>query len=118
MNPLTRTPRLARSLSIFVLTALVMIPTGCIAPNVKLGDRLGQAGKWDEAVSAYRQAVKKDPYNQDLADRLINAKTHAAEQQIKQLVRAGLNRFGIRVTAVIWRVTGKALGEGYSVNRQ
>lgn len=38
--------------------------------------------------------------------------------QIKQLVRAGANRFGVRVASIVREVTNKALAEGDSVNRQ
>src|SRR5579872_6484715 len=38
--------------------------------------------------------------------------------QIKQFNRTGADRLGVRVAPVILRVTGKAVGEGYSVNRQ
>src|ERR671922_709839 len=38
--------------------------------------------------------------------------------QIKQFNRTGADRFGVRVATVVLLVTGKALAEGYSVNRQ
>src|SRR5438270_7189939 len=38
--------------------------------------------------------------------------------QIKQFNRTGADRFGVRVATVILLVTGKALAEGYSINRQ
>src|SRR6476620_9730422 len=38
--------------------------------------------------------------------------------QIKQFNRTGADRFGVWVATVVLLVTGKALAEGYSVNRQ
>jgi hypothetical protein len=38
--------------------------------------------------------------------------------QIDQFNRTGADRFGVRVAVVVLLVTGKALAEGYSVNRQ
>lgn len=54
--------------------------SGCAASNVRQADRLAQEGKWEEAVAAYRQAVKDDPYDAEIQRRLDEAKTQAADQ--------------------------------------
>ncbi len=53
---------------------------GCTSHTSTLGDRLADDGDWDRAVSAYREAVRKDPFNQTLIARLESAKEQAAER--------------------------------------
>ncbi|MEK6618849.1 MAG: secretin N-terminal domain-containing protein, partial [Nitrospirota bacterium] len=65
-------------LSSVVFVSLVAI--GCTMPEVRLADRLAAQGQWDEAVAAYRQAAKKDPFNSTIQQRLAHAKGRAAEQ--------------------------------------
>ena len=48
-------------------------------PEILLGDQLSAQGRWDEAVTAYRQAAKKEPFNKTLQQRLELAKAKAAE---------------------------------------
>ena len=61
-----------------LLAALTM--SACSVSNLRQGDRLAQEGKWEEAVAAYRQAAKDDPYDAEIQRRLDEAKTQAADQ--------------------------------------
>ncbi|MES4785376.1 MAG: hypothetical protein C4294_05630, partial [Nitrospiraceae bacterium] len=60
---------------------IALLSVGCSSlPELDLGDKLAAQGQWDEAVAAYRQAVRKDPFNKALQQRLEQAKGRAAEQ--------------------------------------
>lgn len=52
----------------------------CTSHTGTLGDRLADEGDWDRAVAAYREAVRKDPFNANLVSRLESAKEQAAER--------------------------------------
>jgi general secretion pathway protein D len=58
----------------------MMLTTSCTLPEVQLGEELEQKGDWDGAVAAYREAVRKDPFNQELEEKLKAVKIRAAEQ--------------------------------------
>src|ERR1700675_4964389 len=66
----------------FLLAALAT--SGCAVSSLRQADRLAQEGKWEEAVAAYRQAVKDDPYDAKIQLRLDEAKTQAADQHHAQ----------------------------------
>jgi general secretion pathway protein D len=53
-------------------------------PEVKTGDQLAAKGDWDGAVAAYREAKRKEPFNETVQQRLEQAKTKAAEQHYAQ----------------------------------
>lgn len=67
-----------RLLAAMALTSMAI--AGCATSSVRQGDRLAKEGKWDDAVAAYRQAVKEDPYGKDTQELLDIAKTQAADQ--------------------------------------
>ncbi|MGH7260375.1 MAG: tetratricopeptide repeat protein, partial [Nitrospiraceae bacterium] len=52
----------------------------CTMPEVKQGDQLAAKGDWDGAVAAYRGALKKKPFDEDVKQRLAQAKARAADQ--------------------------------------
>jgi len=56
-----------------------LVTVGCVGSSVRQGDRFAQEGKWDEAVEAYRQAIKDNPYDTDLQARLDGAKAQSAD---------------------------------------
>lgn len=65
---------------ILFLTLLV----ACTMQELQLGEELERNGDWDGAVVAYRDAVKKDPFNKELDKKLRHAKTRSAEQHFAQ----------------------------------
>ena len=58
----------------------MMLLTACTMREVQLGEELEQKGDWDGAVAAYREAVRKDPFSQELDEKLKAVKIRAAEQ--------------------------------------
>lgn len=50
----------------------------CSSATVRKGDRYAADGEWDQAVSAYREALKKNPFDADVQARLDQARAHAA----------------------------------------
>ena len=56
----------------------------CTLQELKLGEELEQKGDWDGAVAAYREALKKEPFNKELSTKYKHAKTRAAEQHYSQ----------------------------------
>jgi general secretion pathway protein D len=53
---------------------------GCTMAEVRTGDRFAAQGQWDQAVDAYRQAAKKEPFDDKIQKLLNEAKARAAEQ--------------------------------------
>jgi len=66
--------------SYLLLAICCVFATACTMPEVKLGDQLAAKGDWDGAVAAYREALKKGPFDADVKERLAQAKTRAAER--------------------------------------
>lgn len=64
--------------SLLGVCALALL--SCTSHSGTLGDRLADEGDWDRAVAAYREAVRKDPFNANLVSRLEAAKEQAAER--------------------------------------
>jgi len=64
--------------TLLAVSGLALI--SCTSHTSTLGDRLADEGDWDRAVSAYREAVRKDPFNEKLLSRLEFAKEQAAER--------------------------------------
>ena len=62
------------------LFAICCIVAACTMPEVKQGEQLAAKGDWDGAVAAYRSALKKKPFDEDVKQRLDQAKTRAADQ--------------------------------------
>ncbi|MEO6544856.1 MAG: secretin N-terminal domain-containing protein, partial [Nitrospiraceae bacterium] len=80
------TPHPRTAVLLFLLAATT---AGCAGSSVREADRLAQAGQWEEAVAAYREAVKTNPFDAELQRRLDEAKAQAADQhhaQGKQLL--------------------------------
>lgn len=53
--------------------------SACTAGELRLGNELEQQGDWDGAVNAYREALKKQPFNKEVEKRYRIAKNKAAE---------------------------------------
>src|SRR5574341_1473361 len=77
MKPNTRAASLAFLSAVIVAITLI---GGCTLAEVKRAKQLGNAGDWDGAVAAYREAQKKDPFDTDIQTALEEAKGRAAEQ--------------------------------------
>lgn len=65
---------------LFLITALV----ACTLQEFKLGEELEQNGDYDGAVNAYREALRKDPFNKDIDSRYRAVKIKAAAQHFAQ----------------------------------
>jgi len=68
------------TISLFLVLGYFTL-AGCntVGPDIKLAEDLVQQGQWDAAVGAYRQAFKKDPFNEDLGKALAETKIQAAQ---------------------------------------
>ncbi|MGH9427632.1 MAG: tetratricopeptide repeat protein, partial [Terriglobia bacterium] len=78
-NFLSRTS-LAPSIGAISFSAVVLI-AGCAyfnSPDIKRGDQLLAAGKWEEASLAYKQALKDDPFNPALQEKYAMSRERAA----------------------------------------
>ncbi len=71
---------------LFLLSTLTVVFSlgACTMPEVRTAEKLAAEGNWDGAVAAYRAAMKKDPMDRALQDRLNQAKARAAEQHYAQ----------------------------------
>ncbi|MGB0910187.1 MAG: cohesin domain-containing protein [Nitrospirales bacterium] len=62
------------------LILLALIFASCSLPRkVQLAEDMVAQENWDGAVTAYRDAIRDDPFNQELLDKLTEVKTRAAE---------------------------------------
>ena len=52
--------------------------------ELRLGEELEQKGNWDGAVAAYREDLKKEPFNKELEKQFRHAKKQAAKQHYSQ----------------------------------
>jgi len=66
------------------LLLICLVTTACATSDVRRGEQLAGAGDWDGAVAAYREALKKDPHDSAIEQRLEHAKTVAAEQHYRE----------------------------------
>ncbi len=66
-----------------ILLFLVLL-VACTLQELKLGEELEKKGDWDGAVAAYRDALKKEPFNKELDKKFRHAKIRAAEQHFAQ----------------------------------
>lgn len=60
------------------LALVVMTLVGCSSAELRKADGLAKSGEWDRAVTAYREALKKDQFSPDIQERLNHAKEQAA----------------------------------------
>ena len=64
---------------ILVLGYFTLAGCNTTGPNIKLAEELVQQGQWDAAVGVYREAYKKDPFNDDIGKALAETKIQAAQ---------------------------------------
>lgn len=63
---------------VVLLVGFVMV--ACAAPEVQRAEELVQQEDWDGAVAEYREALRQDPFNQELQRILTEVKTQAAKK--------------------------------------
>ncbi len=65
---------------ILLLYLITVFTISCAASKeARLGEEFSKAGNWDGAVLAYQQAIEKSPKDRELRNKLLHAKTKAAE---------------------------------------
>lgn len=70
----------------FCVLAMVfmMFLMSCTLRETQLGDELEQKGDFDGAVAAYRDALKKDPFNKEIDEKFKSVKIRAADQHFSR----------------------------------
>ncbi len=70
----------------FCVLAMVfmMALMSCTLRETQLGDELEQKGDLDGAVAAYREAIRKDPFDAELAEKFKSVKVRAATQHFSR----------------------------------
>ena len=63
-----------------VVGVLCLLVAACSFPELELAEQMVQERNWDAAVSAYQEALRKEPFNQELIDKLEEVKEHAAKE--------------------------------------
>ncbi len=58
----------------------ILLLVACSMQELQLGEELERKGDWDGAVAAYRDALREEPFNNELEAKLRHAKVRAAEQ--------------------------------------
>ena len=68
--------------SIYLLIGLLMcvLMASCTTTEVTRGEKLVEQGNWDGAVAAYQEALKQDPFNEELEKKLDEVKERAAQE--------------------------------------
>ena len=64
-----------------ILWLWVLILTACstTTPELRLAQEMEEQQNWDRAVAAYREALRQDPFNKDLREKLSLVKSRAAQ---------------------------------------
>ena len=75
-----------RSFGVGVLFLTTLV--SCASPELRQADRYAEEGKWDHAVASYREALRKEPFNEAIQHRLDAAKTYAADEHYAEGRRA------------------------------
>lgn len=70
--------------SLLLLLSLV----SCASPELQQANRYAEEGKWDQAVESYREALRKEPFDEMIQHRLDTAKTYAADDHYAEGRRA------------------------------
>jgi general secretion pathway protein D len=67
-----------------ISACLLVALAACTLKEVKTAERHAAKGQWDEAVAAYREAARKDPYDESIKLRMEQAKARAAQDHFVQ----------------------------------
>ena len=79
-SPLTFSMKnLFKCIQLSVLGLLLFTISSCTHPQIQLAEEMAAQENWDGAVAAYREALRLDPFNQELQDKLTEVKSRAAE---------------------------------------
>lgn len=65
------------AVSVSLCLGCVLLFSSCASSVVKKADRYAADGEWDQAVAAYREALKKAPFDASLQASLDRARAHA-----------------------------------------
>ncbi|MCA9456408.1 MAG: tetratricopeptide repeat protein [Nitrospiraceae bacterium] len=65
-------------------TFSIMLLMSCTLREAQLGDELEQKGDFDGAIAAYRDALKKDPFNKEIDEKYKAVKIRAANQHFSR----------------------------------
>jgi len=67
--------------TMLILWLWVLILTACstTTPELRLAQEMEEQQNWDRAVAAYREALRQDPFNKDLREKLSLVKSRAAQ---------------------------------------
>jgi len=68
------------SLNLSLSLVLAILLAGCATAERKTAEQLAAQGDWDAAVTAYREALKRDPFDKALQKKLDEAKARSAER--------------------------------------
>ena len=72
-----RQPLCSIAVSVGLCLGCALLFSACSSPAVKKADRYAADGEWDQAVAAYREALKKAPFDASLQASLDKARAHA-----------------------------------------
>ncbi len=74
------TSRIALIWPYVLIVIISFLLTSCSLPHhVQLAEDMIAQGNWDGAVASYREAIRDDPFNDELLEKLSDAKGRAAE---------------------------------------
>ena len=77
--PLKTLPIVTYAIGLFCLVLV-----SCATPKIDHGDELAEQGNWDGAMALYTQALRDDPFNDDLQKKVDIAKENAARGHYKK----------------------------------
>ena len=66
------------------ITLCMVSLVACTTPDLLLGDKHLQEGDLDGAVTAYQKAIREDPFNEELNEKLKTTKARAAESHFSK----------------------------------
>ncbi|MFQ5455601.1 MAG: secretin N-terminal domain-containing protein [Nitrospirota bacterium] len=65
---------------IIIVAIFSLLLSGCVTnKEIRIGDQFVEEGNWNGAIFLYEEALKKDPTNREIRDKLQRAKSKAAE---------------------------------------
>ena len=62
-----------------LLFCAVVVSCSSVTPHLQMGEEMIQQQNWDGAVAAYREALREDPFNEDLIKIYTEVKAKAAQ---------------------------------------
>ena len=62
-----------------LLLCTVMVACNSVNPHLQLGEEMIQQGNWDGAVAEYREALREDPFNEEIIKVYTDVKAKAAQ---------------------------------------